>query len=269
MIPPIEAPILLHDQPDVDALAAGTLLGPGHGLYALGPRPPEVARLAADYGIELSGDLPTRAFLVDHAFRTDVAVVGALDHHPLPTLPSYPLLWAPVGAAATLAWLATRDRPRAEAHRRLALLAIVADTLLFRSPRTTALDEALARELGDVDAAAGWLFRLEESPEELRQSRAKRIAGVEVVSVDFLGWDPRLDALAAICRRDGAVLLLNDVALGRTTLVHDHPTLAQRFPTDAQGRHVAGRILSRSLDIGPLLRTPTAAEASGEAQDPR
>lgn len=252
MLPPIAAPIALHPQPDIDAFTTGLLLGRGAPLLVEGPVPEEVRDLAAMHGVELLAEHPETAFLVDHAERPGWNVIGAADHHPLYRLPPYPLLWAPLGSCTTLAWLATRGLPRTELIRETALRAIVADTALFLSARSTALDEALARELGDPLRSARWVFRLREPAERLRLSHAKRFAGVDVVSIEYLKWEPELDHLVDVCRRDGAVLLLTDIEGAVSHLHHDHPALHGTFPT-ASGVFHADRVLSRSLDLAPPL----------------
>lgn len=252
MLPAIGAPIALHPQPDVDAFTTGLLLGRGAPLHVEGAVPDAVRELARLHAVPLLEGRPDAAFLVDHAERPGWNIVGAMDHHPLRALPPHPLLWAPLGACTTLAWLATRDVPRSGLERETALRAIVADTALFRSSRSTALDEALARELGDPLAAARWVFRLREPAPSLRRTHAKRFGGVDVVSVEYLEWEPVLEELIGVCQRDGAVLLLGDVARGESLVCHDHPQLRAAFPA-ARGRHRAPRLLSRSLDIAPLL----------------
>lgn len=252
MLPPIEGRIALHPQPDIDAFTTGLLLGRGASLLVEGQVPVEVQELAELHGVELIAERPDMAFLVDHAERPGWNVIGAADHHPLDRLPPYPLLWAPLGSCTTLAWLATRGLPRTDLIRETALRAIVADTALFRSARSTALDEALARELGDPLQAARWIFRLREPAEHLRLSHAKRFAGVDVISVEYLEWEPELDHLIDVCREEGAVLLLTDVQSATSHLHHDHPALHRTFPTTS-GVHHASRVLSRSLDLAPRL----------------
>lgn len=253
LLPRIETPIALHPQPDIDAFTTGMLLGRGAPLHVEGAVPDSVRELADLHGLALRATMPDAAFLVDHAERPGWSVVGAMDHHPLWVLPGHPLLWAPLGACTTLAWLATRDLPRSPLERETALRAIVADTALFRSARSTALDEALARELGDPLAAARWVFRLREPAPSLRSTHVKRFGGVDVVSVEYLAWEPVLQDLVEICRRDGAVLLLGDVGSGQSLLYHDHPALQAAFPAP-MGLHRSPRLLSRSLDIAPRLR---------------
>lgn len=252
MLPPIEGPVALHPQPDIDAFTTGLLLGRGAPLLVEGQVPIEVLELADLHGVDLVAERADMAFLVDHAERPGWNVIGAADHHPLDRLPPYPLLWAPLGSCTTLAWLATRGLPRTDLIRETALRAIVADTALFRSARSTPLDEALARELGDPLRAAKWVFRLREPAERLRLSHAKRFAGIDVISVEYLQWDPELDRLIEVCRDDGAVLLLTDVQAAMSLLFHDHPALHGTFPT-ASGVHRANRVLSRSLDLAPPL----------------
>lgn len=253
MLPELNCPIALHPQPDVDAFATGLLLGQGRALFVEGDIPLEVRELSELHGVGFRTGRPAEAFLVDHAVRSGWNVVGAMDHHPLEALPRYPLLWAPLGSCATLAWLATRGWARNPLVQDTVLRAIVADTALFRSPRSTPLDEALARELGDPTQAAHWVFRRRESAESLRRTHMKRVHGVEVVSVEYLEWDPEFGHLQDLCRQEGAVLLLSDVANATSLLCHDHPALERLFPTRS-GRHAAGRLLSRSMDIAPALK---------------
>lgn len=234
-----------------------------------------------------------RLALVDHN-EIEQAVPGAdeaeivevLDHHRLgaaPTREPIPFAIEVVGSTATLVeerWTrAARPLPPGLAG--LLLAGVLSDTLAFRSPTTTARDEAAARRL----AAAAGVPDLAAFGEELLAAAAGlgRRPADEIVGEDFKEYrsaaGPVLIAQAEVknfaevaARRDDlavalerlrdwrgarlALLLLTDAVRGRSrAIAAGEPGLLARlpYPRAPDGTLDAGLVVSRKKEVVPAV----------------
>lgn len=244
-----------------------------------------------------------RIVLVDHSQRAQsvegletAEVVEVVDHHNIGDVTTgAPIFYLadPVGATATLIaemyldperWLHLPHPERVALDERTAgllLSAIISDTLLLRSPTTTARDrrvlaalvertgldaEALAKEMfaarSDISArTAGDLVGNDYKPYAFG-GKAVGVAQVDVMSLDAVRgrYDELRDALAAAKARQGldvSVLMMTDIIGEATDLLFDpesRPIVERAFGVQASGgyAHLPG-VVSRKKQLIPPL----------------
>ncbi|MFL2134166.1 manganese-dependent inorganic pyrophosphatase [Desemzia sp. FAM 24101] len=217
-----------HQNPDTDAIASAISfsylqneLGKDTEAVALGEIGEETAYALKYFGmkaprvIETAANETNTVYLVDHneaqqsvSDIQDVEIASVVDHHRIANIDTAnPLYYRaePVGCTATIVLKIFKENsvtiPKNIAG--LMLSAIVSDTLLFKSPTSTAEDEAAAKELAaiaEVDLDVYGLDMLkagtnmsDKKAEELIDMDAKsfpmgdknvRIAQINVVDVE-------------------------------------------------------------------------------------
>lgn len=217
-----------HKNPDTDAIASAIAfsylrnqLGDETEAVALGEVGEETAYALNHFGLETPRIIETASnetntvYLVDHneaqqsvSDIAEVEIAAVVDHHRIANIETTnPLYYRaePVGCTATIMLKLYKehnvDIPKDIAG--MMLSAIVSDTLLFKSPTSTAQDEAAAKELAEaaeVNLAEYGLDMLkagtnmgDKSAEELIDMDAKsfpmadknvRIAQINVVDVE-------------------------------------------------------------------------------------
>ncbi|MFL2099897.1 manganese-dependent inorganic pyrophosphatase [Desemzia sp. FAM 23989] len=217
-----------HQNPDTDAIASAISfsylqneLGKDTEAVALGEIGEETAYALKYFGMKAPRVIETAAnetdtvYLVDHneaqqsvSDIQDVEIASVVDHHRIANIDTAnPLYYRaePVGCTATIVLKIFKENsvtiPKNIAG--LMLSAIVSDTLLFKSPTSTAEDEAAAKELAaiaEVDLDVYGLDMLkagtnmsDKKAEELIDMDAKsfpmgdknvRIAQINVVDVE-------------------------------------------------------------------------------------
>lgn len=217
-----------HQNPDTDAIASAISfsylqneLGKDTETVALGEIGEETAYALKYFGmkaprvIETAANETNTVYLVDHneaqqsvSDIQDVEIASVVDHHRIANIDTAnPLYYRaePVGCTATIVLKIFKENsvtiPKNIAG--LMLSAIVSDTLLFKSPTSTAEDEAAAKELAaiaEVDLDVYGLDMLkagtnmsDKKAEELIDMDAKsfpmgdknvRIAQINVVDVE-------------------------------------------------------------------------------------
>ena len=164
-----------HKNPDTDAIASAISfsylqneLGKDTEAVALGEIGEETAYALKYFGmkaprvIETAANETNTVYLVDHneaqqsvSDIQDVEIASVVDHHRIANIDTAnPLYYRaePVGCTATIVLKIFKENsvtiPKNIAG--LMLSAIVSDTLLFKSPTSTAEDEAAAKELATI-----------------------------------------------------------------------------------------------------------------------
>jgi len=235
---------------------------------------------------------PRRVILVDHSDRSqsipgveDAEIIEVLDHHHVGSIETRLPIRAtfdPVGATSTLVSERFREggREPSEPTALLLLLAILADTVLLRSPTTTNRDkyecclladlagvdyDELGRAMFDASTAnltlsAREIVERDAKTYELSLDRTVYIAQVETVGDEFnrraAEFGEELDRLA---REDGhvvAALMITDIIAEQTLVVcgGDLEVAQAAFgDLDAQSSRLLAGVMSRKRQVAPLL----------------
>ena len=168
-----------HKNPDNDAIMSAVVLsqllnqvgynGDTYEARRLGPLPAESAKLLVDNGVaepELleaieAADEPQKVVLCDHneAGQTvdgieNAQVVGVVDHHRFggfTTAAPLHIIALPWGSSCTIVrrLFSVLDVEPTREQATLLLSAMMTDTLMLKSPTATAVDAAIAKELGE------------------------------------------------------------------------------------------------------------------------
>ena len=173
-----------HLNPDNDAIMSAVVLsqllnqvnynGDTYEARRLGPLPAETAKLLGDLGIDEpalleeipAADEPQQVILTDHneagqtvAGIENAQVVGVVDHHrfgDFTTAAPLTIVAMPWGSSCTIVTklFDVLGQKPTDAQAKCLLAAMMTDTLMLKSPTTTAVDRVVAAALGeqlDVD----------------------------------------------------------------------------------------------------------------------
>lgn len=266
-----DTPILMHLNPDPDAIASALLLRDLFGLGTISFPQGETShtRWAVAHGVtlrQLTTPL-TSAALVDHQ-SSDWCLHEEIicDHHPLTGRRSAStlLLHGMRGSCTTLlcelGFLLGKEDLLMQ-HRMAIIRGVIDDTLRLRAKRTTDHDRALlgrfARQ-SEIDEISEQLFtlpRAEDAAKVLEEHtkvyRGKRIASVKVASWD----DPALPGIIDAIQDE--LLVVNNVPSGQARLHYCNPAFAPVLPRDGLDYRPLDHLVVRSEDIYPLLDTLT------------
>ena len=168
-----------HLNPDNDAIMSAVVLaqllnqvnynGDTYEARRLGPLPAETAKLLADLGIDEpalleeipAADEPQPVVLTDHneigqtvAGIENAQVVGVVDHHrfgDFTTAAPLTIVAMPWGSSCTIVTklFDVLGQKPTDAQAKCLLAAMMTDTLMLKSPTTTAVDRVVAAALGE------------------------------------------------------------------------------------------------------------------------
>ena len=168
-----------HLNPDNDAIMSAVVLsqllnqvnynGDTYEARRLGPLPAETAKLLGDLGIDEpalleeipAADEPQRVILTDHnevgqtvAGIENAQVVGVVDHHrfgDFTTAAPLTIVAMPWGSSCTIVTklFDVLGQKPTDAQAKCLLAAMMTDTLMLKSPTTTAVDRVVAAALGE------------------------------------------------------------------------------------------------------------------------
>lgn len=165
-----------HQNPDNDAIMSAVVLsqllnqleydGNTYQACCLGPLPAESAKLLADAGVDEPMPIESveegqRAVLTDHnepgqsvAGLENAVIAGVVDHHRFgnfTTAAPLHIVALPWGSSCSIVakLFDIMGVEPTDVQARLLLSAMMTDTLMLKSPTTTAIDAAIAKKLGD------------------------------------------------------------------------------------------------------------------------